>query len=175
MSKIIELAKKLKALAEQGVGGEKVNAQKMLSALCEKHNINPASLDEEKRTSYFFPATYTTETLMNQIIWKVCGSKQSLYGHRHKKYGSWAEVTEAQRLEILAYYSVYARALKTALKDLEAAFVQKNNIFSDDEDDEEQEPQPLTPAEQAEQFRIAQLAEGLEHTPVYKQLGRGKK
>ena len=175
MNKIIELAKKLKALAEQGVGGEKLNAQKMLAALCEKHSIDPASLDEEKRTNHFFPATYNTEALMCQVIWKVCGSKQKLYGHRHKKYGSWAEVTEAQRLEILAYYSVYARALKTALKDLESAFIQRNNIFPTDDEDEEQEDKPLTAAEKAEQFRISQLAEGLEATPVYKQLGEGRK
>jgi hypothetical protein len=177
MSKIIELAKKLKALAEQGVGGEKINAQKMLAALCEKHSIDPALLDEEKRARHYFDATAITDQLLNHIIWKVCGGKQTIYKSKAKKYGAVAEVTDAQRLEILAYYSVYAPALKAALKDLQTAFVIKNRIWSDDEDSEEEpeERKPETPESRAETRRLLALAEGLESTPFHKQLGESKK
>jgi hypothetical protein len=39
MNKIIELAKKLKALSTQGFGGEKINAEKMLQKIMVKHNL----------------------------------------------------------------------------------------------------------------------------------------
>jgi hypothetical protein len=42
-NKIIELAKKIKALAEKGKGGEKIAAKERLDRICEKYNI---SLDE---------------------------------------------------------------------------------------------------------------------------------
>ena len=42
-NKIIELAKKIKSLAEKGKDGEKNAAKEKLERLCKKHNI----LDEE--------------------------------------------------------------------------------------------------------------------------------
>lgn len=48
MSKIIELAKKLKALADRGVDGEKDNAEMKLRALMEKHNLTEADLESEQ-------------------------------------------------------------------------------------------------------------------------------
>ncbi len=43
MDKIIELAKKLKALSERGEGGEKLNADRMLKDLMNKHDISLGS------------------------------------------------------------------------------------------------------------------------------------
>ena len=48
--KIIIKAKKLKALAERGVGGEKDNAQKFLDIYVSKHNITNRELSDEKIT-----------------------------------------------------------------------------------------------------------------------------
>ena len=42
-----ELVKKIKALAESGVGGEKKNAQKLLQELMTKYNISEESLNGE--------------------------------------------------------------------------------------------------------------------------------
>ena len=49
MSKYIELAKKLKALADRGIGGEKINAEKMLNALMKKHKISIEDIEGEKQ------------------------------------------------------------------------------------------------------------------------------
>lgn len=50
-NKIIELAKKIKALAEKGKGGERNAAKEKLERICEKYNISPDEIstsDESK-------------------------------------------------------------------------------------------------------------------------------
>ena len=54
MSKNIELAKKLKALADKGIGGEKSNAEAMLNNLMKKHNITIEEIEGEKLMDFFF-------------------------------------------------------------------------------------------------------------------------
>jgi hypothetical protein len=53
-NKIIELAKKIKALAEKGKGGEKNAAKEKLEKICEKYNIseNEISISEERKNYY---------------------------------------------------------------------------------------------------------------------------
>jgi len=47
MKNKIELAKKLKALAERGFGGEAKNAAELLKTLCIKHGIDILLLESE--------------------------------------------------------------------------------------------------------------------------------
>ena len=53
-NKILELAKKIKALAERGKDGEKNAAKERLERLCKKHNIseNEISISEERKNYY---------------------------------------------------------------------------------------------------------------------------
>ena len=53
-NKIIELAKKIKALAEKGKGGERNAAKEKLERICEKYNISPEeiSISEESKDYY---------------------------------------------------------------------------------------------------------------------------
>lgn len=46
MEKYIELAKKLKELADRGTGGEKVNAEQQLTRLMEKHGITLEDIED---------------------------------------------------------------------------------------------------------------------------------
>lgn len=60
--KTIQRIKKLQALAEQGVGGEKTTAQKKLAKLLKDNGIN--SLDElqkEEMNIRYFPTTESTK------------------------------------------------------------------------------------------------------------------
>ncbi len=54
MDKYIELAKKLKAHADRGFDGEKINAEKMLNRLLEKHGITIEDIEQDKKSDYFF-------------------------------------------------------------------------------------------------------------------------
>ena len=52
--KIRELIKKVKALADKGIGGESSSAKEKLKILCDRYNINPKELEEEDQREYFF-------------------------------------------------------------------------------------------------------------------------
>ena len=52
--KIRELIKKVKALADKGIGGESSSAKEKLKVLCERYNIDPSELEEENQREYFF-------------------------------------------------------------------------------------------------------------------------
>jgi hypothetical protein len=60
--KILDKAKKLKELADRGVGGEKDNAIRMLSAYMEKHNITDNELTGHKLDDNTFRG-YTKEQI----------------------------------------------------------------------------------------------------------------
>lgn len=48
------LLKKVRALAEHGVGGEAENAEKLLARMMKKYGISEAELDEETRVRHDF-------------------------------------------------------------------------------------------------------------------------
>lgn len=48
------LLKKIRALAEHGVGGEAENAEKLLARMMKKYGISEAELDEETRVRHDF-------------------------------------------------------------------------------------------------------------------------
>lgn len=53
MSKIIELAIKLKSLAEKGVDGEAINAKEKLGYLMRKHGLTEADIEGEETADYY--------------------------------------------------------------------------------------------------------------------------
>ena len=52
--KKIDLLKKLKTLAEQGIGGEKETAQKKLEQLMQKYNVEEQELSDDVVERYEF-------------------------------------------------------------------------------------------------------------------------
>lgn len=52
--KIRELIKKVKALADKGVGGESISAKEKLKILCDRYNIDEKELEVEEQQDYFF-------------------------------------------------------------------------------------------------------------------------
>ena len=75
--KTIQRIKKLQALAEWGVGGEKTTAQKKLSKLLKDNGIN--SLDELQKEEYEYTIfSYNGKheiKLLRQCMYKVMGAK----------------------------------------------------------------------------------------------------
>ncbi len=65
-----ELIKKIKALADRGVGGEKENAQKLLKELMQKYNINEEEISEDiiKEFDIKMPKVYKAADLANQVL-----------------------------------------------------------------------------------------------------------
>lgn len=59
--KIIDKAKKLKELANRGVGGEQENARRMLETHKEKYNITDREIDGHSYSNDFFSHTSTMQ------------------------------------------------------------------------------------------------------------------
>ena len=68
--------RKLKALAERGVGGEATNAKILLSALCEKYGIDESKLDEEEKQWYEFEMRTSVQKLFLQLYVSVYGTTE---------------------------------------------------------------------------------------------------
>lgn len=74
MSNKAELLKKIKALADRGVDGERESAQTLLARLMEQYGISETDLEEERRETAWFRYSQETERrLLNQIIYMVTG------------------------------------------------------------------------------------------------------
>ena len=74
------LLKKIRALAERGVGGEAENAEKLLARMMKKYGISEAELDEETRVRHDF--TYhggEEKKILRQVVYKVTGGYTYVY------------------------------------------------------------------------------------------------
>lgn len=138
MTKQIELAKKLKALAERGVGGEKENAEAMLKSFMLKHGLRMEDIDGEKIDKYFFKIEKTEKALsrlFQQIVARV-NKDINVYGNipvktinKYKLKGNFfIECTVAEYVEIEAMYSFYKVLYAAELKVFYSAFVQANDL-----------------------------------------------
>lgn len=128
-----ELLKKLKMLAEQGVGGEKINAQRLLASYMKKHGITEEELNEERTLPCEFKSkTDIEETLLYQVIYKVTNDKK-IYGftrrNRRIKHLVGCECTQAQRIEIEFLFDFYKRLYKKDAALFLSAFIQKHELF----------------------------------------------
>ena len=127
--------KKLKALAERGVGGERESALKLYHKLLEKYQIDEGEILEERVTLHWFSyKTELEEELLIRVFYKVTGSPS--YHHytgnysRRKKRG--CDCTEIEAVEIKMLFDFYRQELKRELEGFLLAFYQGNNIFPDE-------------------------------------------
>lgn len=135
MSKYIELGRKLKALAERGVGGEKLNAEKMLSNLLKKHNLTIADIEGEKTDNYFFKLKESEHQLWHQIV-KSVNVDIKCYGEFPKKdikrlklKGNYCiQSTLSEYIEIEAKFSIYNPLYQEELNVFYHAFCTANNL-----------------------------------------------
>lgn len=71
MDKHLDLIKKIKALADRGIGGEAKNAKTLLDKLLLKHNMTIEDIEEETPNDYFFKCSGLNATLLHQIAKRV--------------------------------------------------------------------------------------------------------
>lgn len=172
MSKLLDLAKKLKALSEQGEGGEKRNATTMLESLIKKHGIKLDDLEEEKVIENRFKLTKDEEKLFIQVASvtidgvKIYGINGNKTARKHITFV--INCTAAEALEIRAKFEFYKQAWNKDLKLFFRAFIHKNHlaISSKGEEDEKE----LTSEELADIYRMAQMMKGMDKHQFLKQL-----
>lgn len=179
MEKIIELAKKLKALADKGVGGEKENAAEKLQALLQKHGLTIEDIEGEKVKEFTFHVTEEQRTFFYQILANVLGKtpdvKQwtknpSAIGVKDKnwKNAKFIHVTPAEYIEIKEKFEFYYSEYRKEESIFYSAFIQKNALWrkSTGENSEKE----LTPEEKAELWKIFQYMETIERKTIQKKL-----
>jgi len=174
MSKQIELAKKLKALADKGVGGEKENAEKMLSDLMKKHNLTIEEIEGEVEGEYFFKIEQADVMLWRQIVANV-NYKIPKYGEfpksdikkYHLKGNYLIKCTAAEFVEIESKFNFYKNLYKQELEVFYSAFIHANSLYSsrpakesDDWDNDEID----------KQVRIIQMAQRIKKGQFNKQI-----
>ena len=124
--KTIQRIKKLQALAERGVGGEKTTAQKKLAKLLKDNGIN--SLDELQKEEYEYTIFYYNGKheikLLRQCMYKVMGAKSDRTAY--KPYG------RRQKIEIELEFEFYRNVFYEELSTFMDAFIQAQKIFPED-------------------------------------------
>ena len=135
------LLKKIRALAEHGVGGEAKNAEKLLARMMKKYGISEAELDEETRVRHDF--TYhggEEKKILKQVVYKVTGgyTYELVYTASGRKVRTQlgADCTPAEKVEIEYLFDFYKRLWE---KEKDAFLVIKtaNLIYVDEKAPEE--------------------------------------
>lgn len=146
MSKYIELAKKIKALAEKGIDGEKENAAKLLDSLMKKHNISMEDLEDEKLEKFYFKIEIYKHELEVRILHQLVGMFQlKLYGcfpqklvREYRLPGNYMiECSKVMYLEIKAKYDFYCGRMEKRIDEFFYAFCMKNNLLVKPKEDQE--------------------------------------
>ena len=174
---LLEKIKKIKALADRGVGGEKMNAQATLERLMQEHGITEADLELEKVETEWF--TYHDELerrILGQVIYSVTGKQPfgcvgAETGRKRKKRG--ADCTAAQRLEIEFNYNFFCEAAKKEFEVFLYAFFVKNRIFPPETVVPPRKAEEMTEEELREMRRAAIMAETMKHYTPRKAIGDG--
>lgn len=171
MSDSKELLQKLKRLAEQGVGGERANADAMLRRALKKHGLSAADLEQEDVREYEFRYKNKFERkLLGQTIYKVINEDKVRYRtYQNRRNHMLVKVTVRQAVEIEFLYDLYRSAFWKNVDDLLRAFVIRNEIWNESSGDKKQPT-----AEEIEEFRkAAKLADQLDPVQVHRRLSSG--
>ena len=134
--KTIQRIKKLQALAERGVGGEKDTAAKMLQKMLEKNGIS--SLDELESEKYEYTLfSYRGKheiKLLKQCIYKVlrAAGDRTSYRTRGTRQKIGIYCTKAQKIEIELEFEFYRNVFYEELSTFMDAFIQAQQIFPPD-------------------------------------------
>lgn len=138
------LLKKIRALAERGVGGEADNAEEILRRLMEKYGVSEDELDEEERRRHDFEYHgKEQEKLLRQVVYKVTGgyAYNLVYraSGRKVKTRLGADCTADEKVEIEFLFDFYTRLWERERDAFLSAFIQKHRIFTIRDDIEPQE------------------------------------
>jgi hypothetical protein len=178
---IIDQLKKVKALVESGVDGERDNAKVLLDKLLKKYKISLDDLVTEETEEYKFKFTNDWEkNILIQCIAKFAPNVKK-YSNFLTKKGKIQkniiaiELTKMQFLDVKSSTKYYVSLYKKELELFYIAFVSKHNIFREkSEEDNEETESTLTPEEM---MAIRKMMAGLSdktYIPTRKQITEAK-
>lgn len=126
--KLLNRLRKVLALAERGIGGEKENAQRMLEKLMAKYDLDIEDLEGESVQCYWWNYDNRFEAdLLKQVYGKVKDITQISYYKGDRKFGF--DLTKAEYLDMDVHYTVLRKDLKTHIEDAYNAFIAANDVY----------------------------------------------
>jgi hypothetical protein len=170
-NRAIDLAKKIKALAEQGIGGEKENAAEQLKRLLKKYNLTMEDIEGEKTHERWFAyKSVDQRKFISQVIASVIGGKRPRYSIKSlKEIGT--DLTDAEFIEISEKIPFYWNHYQSELKTFYSAFIQVNKLYAKpDESDTDKEEKELSDEELEENKKLFQMMRGLNAKSLTKKL-----
>lgn len=172
-----DLILKVAALAQNGVGGEKTNAEALLTRLLKANNMTLADLESAKnpkRERMFFVGEPNFEQLLVQIVCKVLDVNEftSFYYKAIKKVG--VQLTDGEFIRVSMLFDIYSAAFKRERQKLLkqqrlernilfSAFVHKHELCSN-------KPNPHAKTNENEILEILKMARELEDVHVREEL-----
>lgn len=167
--KILEKLRKIKALAERGIGGEKEGALKLYNDLLAKYELTSDMVELEEVIRYWI--RYDDEIdkkLITQLFYKVTGDPAYFIKTDKRRRLLGFNCTKFELNEFTFYYRFYKEHLKSELSIFMGAFFSKNELFPDDntrvhyesEDKEETLEEKMAWLDRMEKMR--QMANGID-------------
>lgn len=172
-SQYLDLAKKLKALAEQGFGGEKYAAQLKLDTIMKKYGIRMEDLEDVTQKNILFKVTAEQESLFVAVVFSITGSKRSwgkLQGRKDMVVGS---VTRLEEAEIRAKFGFFWSVWSEQVSLYQKAFILKNDLLPTDMGVVKESD--IDPKELEKIRQIFKVSESIERSLYYKPMERGVK
>jgi len=124
--------RKLLALAQRGVGGEKDTAQRMLDKMLSRHKMTIDDLNVDARKEYRITLTKMEHrTILFQVLYKVLNVDSIQYKHRPKYREVCVELTPAEYVETMEMFKQLTRQWDKEQERLMVAFVGKHELYSD--------------------------------------------
>ena len=149
--KRIEKLKKIKALAERGIGGEKEGAMQLYNKLLIKYEISESDITDEKIERHWVRFKSDTDRrLIVQLFYKVTGDRTYYEKVDKRKNVVGFDATEFEYQEFVFYYEFYKEHLKNELDVFMSAFINVNKLYPDSNariQDNEDEEDKRTPEE----------------------------
>lgn len=168
--------KKLLALAEQGVGGEAINARRLLERLCEQHNISIEELlDRETKHRYTFEIGRSKEMMQLFVccLAKVVDIENMTYRQPTRSSIS-IEVTALQRAEILSLFnwhkSNFTKELEEFKSNFLSAYIGKHDLYFEQGEINNRSSEELTKEDIERIRRVLAMRDAMSDNSYYKQI-----
>lgn len=124
---------KVLRLAQEGVGGERENAEVMLEKLLRKHSMTLAdlegALEQARETAWLAVSDGEERAVLSQLVVKLFGIERKVW-RRGNDVELGVDVTAAERAALVIAWEVYRAAFAEARRALVMGFCFKHGLYA---------------------------------------------
>ncbi len=142
--------KKIAALAERGIGGEKENAKRLLETLLTKHGLTiddiQPHVERQKKRCVFKYRTKQEKQLLFQCYYRAANVANLSY-YRAGRNAVGLDLDKLEEAEMRSLYAHFLPLWRKEMQRLEHAFFWKHDLTSHCARDDNEKPDPISPKE----------------------------